>query len=110
MPHAMLAYWSRTGAITSCDGTPLPSGFVGQLVARIESELLCEGCTITERSGGGGSCAEEGIEDSGFMHQATAFDYQESQGRVEVVFVARDFQTSRGRVVGQLIVTVTQAR
>jgi hypothetical protein len=49
-------------------------------------------------------------EDSGFMHQATGFDYQESQGRVEVVFVARDFQTSRGRVVGQLIVTVTQAR
>jgi len=47
---------------------------------------------------------------SGPQDAAIGFDFRESQGRVEVVLIERDFPSSEGKVVGQLIVTVTQAR
>lgn len=102
------------GELVSTNGSPLPAGFADEVANTIRMELVKDGCTITGNGTGGGIhyTQASGIQNANIDQADVGYSLNGSHGQAEIFVIERDYQSfdQTNRVVGQLIVRVTEVR
>jgi hypothetical protein len=98
--------------IFSSDGKALPSDFADRIAQNIKNHLSSEGCTITGGGKGGGINYTDasGVKQANLGMASVRFSFRGSEGVADVLLIDRDYTADGKRVVGQLTITVTEAR